>query len=70
MRRWHRRRAAAMEPIPLRAATGLWRRDGGTTVFIPFTPRALDSLQDIRHEARPGAPRAPASSTSLSPSPP
>jgi Clp amino terminal domain, pathogenicity island component len=57
MRRWHRRRAAAMEPIPLRAATGLWRRDGGTTVFLPFTPGTLESLRNIRHEAR--AQRAP-----------
>lgn len=52
MRRWYRRREAAMAPIPLRAATGLWRRDGGSAVFLAFAPGAQESLQNIRHEAR------------------
>jgi ClpA/ClpB-like protein len=51
IRRWHRRRAAAGAPIPLRAATGLWRRDPGTRVFVPFTPSAQQSLLDIRRAA-------------------
>jgi ATP-dependent Clp protease ATP-binding subunit ClpA len=51
IRRWHRRRAAAGEPIPLRAATGLWRRHHGAPVFVPFTPSAQQSLLNIRHAA-------------------
>jgi hypothetical protein len=51
MRRWHRRRAAAGEPIPLRAATGLWRRHHGAPVFVPFTPSAQQSLPGIRRAA-------------------
>jgi ATP-dependent Clp protease ATP-binding subunit ClpA len=59
IRRWHRRRAAAGEPIPLRAATGLWRGDQGAPVFVPFTPSAQHSLLNIRrttqaqHDRRP-----------------
>jgi hypothetical protein len=41
-----------MAPIPLRAATGLWRRDRGAAVFLPFTPSARRSLESIRREAR------------------
>jgi len=52
IRRWHRRRRNAMAPIPLRAATGLWRRDRGAAVFHPFTPSARHSLEGIRREAR------------------
>jgi hypothetical protein len=52
IRRWHRRRAAAGEPIPLRAATGLWRRDPGRTVFVPFTPSARQSLLGMRRAVR------------------
>jgi Clp amino terminal domain, pathogenicity island component len=52
IRRWHRRRRNAMAPIPLRAATGLWRRDRGAAVFHPFTPNAQRSLESIRREAR------------------
>ena len=70
MARWLRRRAAALEPIPLRAATGLWRDDGGTPVFIPFAPSAREFWEDVRDEARASAPRAPAPSTSLSRSSP
>jgi hypothetical protein len=60
IRRWHRRRAAAGAPIPLRAATGLWRCDPGAPVFVPFTPGAQQSLLGIRRaaldrrDARPG----------------
>jgi ATP-dependent Clp protease ATP-binding subunit ClpA len=54
IRRWHRHRQAAMAPIPLRAATGLWRRDRAATVFLPFTPSARHSLESIRREARAG----------------
>ena len=59
IRRWHRRRAAAGEPIPLRAATGLWRGDPGGPVFVPFTPSVQHSLLDVRrttqaqHDRRP-----------------
>ena len=52
MARWHRRRAAAREPIPLRAATGLWRHDDRSPVFIPFTPSAREFWENVRHEAR------------------
>lgn len=52
IRRWHRRREAAMAPIPLRAASGLWSRERETTVFLPFSPTAQDSLLSIRPEAR------------------
>jgi hypothetical protein len=52
MARWHRRRAAAREPIPLRAATGLWRHEDRTPVFIPFTPSAREFWENVRHEAR------------------
>ena len=52
MRRWHRRRAAAGEPIPLRAATGLWRGDHGARVFVPFTPSARQGLLSIRRAVR------------------
>jgi ATP-dependent Clp protease ATP-binding subunit ClpA len=52
IRRWHRRRAATMAPIPLRAATGLWRRDRDATVFVPFAPSALESLHNTRRAAR------------------
>jgi ATP-dependent Clp protease ATP-binding subunit ClpA len=52
IRRWHRHRRAAMAPIPLRAATGLWRRDRGGALFHPFTPSARHSLESIRREAR------------------
>jgi ATP-dependent Clp protease ATP-binding subunit ClpA len=52
IRRWHRHRRTAMEPIPLRAATGLWRRDRGAAVFLPFTLSARRSLESIRREAR------------------
>ena len=48
----HQRRRNAMAPIPLRAATGLWRRDRGAVVFHPFTPNAQRSLESIRREAR------------------
>jgi hypothetical protein len=48
IRRWHRRRAAAGAPIPLRAATGLWRRNHGAPVFVPFTPSARQGLLSIR----------------------
>jgi hypothetical protein len=44
-----------MAPIPLRTATGLWRRDGSSTVFIPFDPSAHQRPADpenIRHEAQ------------------
>jgi len=51
IRRWHRRRAAAGEPIPLRAATGLWRRGQGAPVFVPFTRSAQRSLPGIRRAA-------------------
>ncbi len=61
MARWLRPRAAAMEPIPLRAATGLWRHDDGTPVFIPFTPSAREFWEDVRDEAR--AQRAPGPGT-------
>jgi len=60
IRHWHRHRAAAMAPIPLRAATGLWRRAGGTAEFLPFTPSAQQTLQNVRreaaaqHDSRPG----------------
>jgi hypothetical protein len=60
IRRWHRRRAAAGAPIPLRAATGLWRRGHGAPAFVPFTPSAEQSLLAIRRaaldrrDARPG----------------
>ena len=40
IRRWHRRRAAAGAPIPLRAATGLWRRDAATSRHSFHSPRA------------------------------
>ena len=50
--RRHRPRAAAMEPIPLRAATGLWRREDGTAVFTPFTRSARVFWDDVRDEAR------------------
>jgi hypothetical protein len=52
MARWHRRRAAAGKPIPLRAATGLRRRDDRTGVFIPFAPSARQFWQNVRHEAQ------------------
>jgi hypothetical protein len=52
MARWHRRRAAAREPIPLRAATGLWRHGDRTPVFVPFTPSAREFWENVRHEAR------------------
>jgi len=52
MTRWHRRRAAAGEPIPLRAATGLWRHDDRAPVFIPFAPSAREFWESVRHEAR------------------
>jgi ATP-dependent Clp protease ATP-binding subunit ClpA len=52
IRRWHRRHAATMAPIPLRAAAGLWRRDRDATIFVPFAPSALESLQNIRRAAR------------------
>lgn len=52
IRRWHRRRAAAMAPIPLRAATGLWRRDRGAATFVPFAPSAVESMHNIRRAAR------------------
>jgi len=52
MRRWHRRRAAAGEPIPLRAATGLWRSNHGAPVFVPFTPSARQGLLSIRRAVR------------------
>ena len=61
MRWWHRRREAAAEPIPLRAATGIWQRHRGRAMFIPFAPIARQLLPDIRrqwqarHDARPGA---------------
>ena len=61
MARWLRRRAAAMEPIPLRAATGLWRDDGGTPAFIPFAPNAREFWENVRDEAR--AQRAPGPGT-------
>lgn len=51
IRHWHRHREAAMAPIPLRAATGLWGRDRGAAVFLPFTPSVQQSLQDVRREA-------------------
>ena len=51
IRRWHRRRAAAGEPIPLRAATGLWRGDHGGAVFVPFTPSARHGLLNFRRIA-------------------
>lgn len=51
IRRWHRRRAAAGQPIPLRAATGLWRHDPGGPVSVPFTPSAQQSLLNIRRSA-------------------
>ena len=51
IRRWHRRRAVAGAPIPLRAATGLWRRDPGVPVFVPFTPSSRQSLLGIRRAA-------------------
>lgn len=54
IRRWHRRREAAMAPIPLRAATGLWRQEGGAAAFLPFSPTAQESLLNIRREARAG----------------
>lgn len=57
MARWLRCRAPAMEPIPLRAATGLWRDDGGTPVFIPFAPSAREFWRTSamrRGPARPG----------------
>jgi hypothetical protein len=50
--RWHRRRAAAMEPIPLRAATGLWRHEDGTAVLIPFTRSTREFWEAVRDEAR------------------
>ena len=52
IRRWHRRRAAAGEPIPLRAATGLWRSDRDVPVFVPFTPSARQGLLGIRRAVR------------------
>jgi Clp amino terminal domain, pathogenicity island component len=51
IRRWHRRRAAAGAPIPLRAATGLWRCGQGAPVFVPFAPGTQQSLLNIRHAA-------------------
>jgi ATP-dependent Clp protease ATP-binding subunit ClpA len=59
MARWHRRRAAAAEPIPLRAATGLWRHDDRTPVSIPFTPSAREFWENVRHEARAQHAQAP-----------
>jgi hypothetical protein len=59
MARWHRRRAAAGEPIPLRAATGLWRHDDRTPVSIPFTPSAREFWENVRHEARAQHAQAP-----------
>jgi ATP-dependent Clp protease ATP-binding subunit ClpA len=50
--RWHRRRAAAGEPVPLRAATGLWRHEDRAPVSIPFTPSAREFWENVRHEAR------------------
>ena len=48
IRRWHRRRAPAGAPIPLRAATGLWRCDPGALTLIAMTdgpvPAILSSL--------------------------
>jgi hypothetical protein len=41
-----------MEPIPLRAATGLWRREDRTAVFIPFTRSARAFRDDVHDEAR------------------
>jgi ATP-dependent Clp protease ATP-binding subunit ClpA len=52
IRRWHRRHQAARKPIPLRAATGLWRQERGSPVFVPFSPGAQQSLHTVRHEAR------------------
>jgi len=52
MARWLRCRATAIEPIPLRAATGLWRHEDGTPVFIPFAPSARELWEDVRDEAR------------------
>jgi len=34
------------------AATGLWRREDGTAVFIPFTRSAREFWDDVRDEAR------------------
>jgi Clp amino terminal domain, pathogenicity island component len=51
IRHWHRRRAAAGEPIPLRAATGLWWRDPGGAEFVAFTPSAQHGLLNTRRAA-------------------
>jgi hypothetical protein len=50
--RWHRRRAAAGEPVPLLAASGLWRHEDRAPVSIPFTPSAREFWENVRHEAR------------------
>jgi Clp amino terminal domain, pathogenicity island component len=52
IRRLHRRREAAMAPIPLRAATGMWRSDRGSAVFLPFTRGVPEILRNIRPKAR------------------
>jgi hypothetical protein len=52
IRRLHRRREAAMAPIPLRAATGMWRSEPGSAVFLPFTRSVPEILRNIRHKAR------------------
>jgi hypothetical protein len=51
IRHWHRHRTAAMAPIPLRAATRLWRSDGGAPVLLPFTSSTQQTVQNVRREA-------------------